>query len=53
MRLQLRYLPANAAWAYFYGDTLIALYGHSRFFPSQRDAKAAATGLGLSILGAK
>lgn len=47
--MRLVYLPVNAAWAFFFGDTLIDLAGFSRFHSTLKEAKDAAASLGLEV----
>lgn len=47
--MELKYLPANAAWAFVAGDELVQLEGYPRFFTNHRAAVAAAKNKGLVV----
>ena len=47
--LALRYLVANAAWVFVFGDSLLRMGDGPMFFGSRRDAVAAAAGCGLKV----
>ncbi len=47
--MRLRYLPANMAWVFVFGDQIIPMGDHSRFHASRADAVRAAAEHGLAV----
>ena len=47
--LALKYLPANDAWIWMFKGTWLTLRGESRFFPTRKEARAAARRLGMNV----
>lgn len=47
--MTLRYLPANAAWSFLFGDSPTRIREESLFFDTRRDAVRAANRSGLHV----
>ena len=47
--MKLIYLTANSAWVFAFGQTIIQLDGHARFFPESWGAIKAAQERGLAV----
>lgn len=47
--VRLAYLPANQAWTFLLGDSLVRLDGEVLLFTSRRLAVSAATAKGLNV----
>ena len=47
--MTLRYLPINAAWVFLFGDSLFRMEHAQMFFPTRKEAVAAARYLDLDV----